>query len=108
VRRWHAKEKGGEGGRGRGEGLAVGVLEAMEVVADELAAGGAEVDDVAAGSLGGDAAAPVVWQPRIWDRDGQTESHHGRILRKPGAGRRSGVGMEKTRRGRGRCRMAAG
>ena len=58
--------------------------------------------DVAAGSLGGDAAAPVVWQPRIWDRDGQTESHHGRILRKPGAGRRSGVGTEKTRRGRGR------
>ena len=87
--------------RGRGEGLAAGVLEGV-VVADELAAGGAEVDDVAAGSLGGDAAAPVVWQPRIWDRDGQTESHHGRILRKPGADRRSGVGTEKTRRGRGR------
>ena len=87
--------------RGRGEGLAAGVLEGV-VVADELAAGGAEVDDVAAGSLGGDDAALVVWQPRIWDRDGQTESHHGRILRKPGAGRRSGVGTEKTRRGRGR------
>jgi len=63
--------------RGRGEGLAAGVLEDV-VMADELAAGGAEVDEVAAGSHGGDAAAPVARWPWIWGR-----TPLGRILQAP-------------------------
>ena len=107
MRRWHAKEKGGEGGRGRGEGLAVGVLEAMEVVADELAAGGAEVDEVAAGSHGGDAAAPVARWPWIWGRtplgrilQAPSLVHGGRIWAWGGGSRRSRERAESERKKR--------
>ena len=105
MRRWHAKEKGGEGGRGRGEGLAVGVLEAMEVVADELAAGGAEVDEVAAGSHGGDAAAPVARWPWIWAARPLAaffRPHHWSTVAGSGRGEEGvgGAGSVPSRRGR--------